>query len=325
MRKRLIGKEFDMSLALPDLTTQIGPLSLRNPVIAASGTFGYGLELESLVDLNLLGALVVKGLSLKPMPGNPPPRIVETSGGMLNAIGLANVGLEAFLRDKLPRLRNYTTPIIVNIYGHHTEEYGELASELRGVEGIAALEVNISCPNVECGGMAFGIDPLTSARVTERVVRNTDKPVIVKLSPNVTDIKMVAKAVEGAGAHALSLINTLTGMAIDVETRRPKLANVFGGLSGPAIKPIALYMVYQVARSVKIPVIGMGGIMDYKDAVEFLMVGARAVEIGTANFVNPRVTVEVIEGIRTYCAENGIQRIGEIVGSLKTEPVCSRE
>ncbi len=314
-----------MAPTLPDLTTQIGPLSLRNPVIAASGTFGYGLELESLVDLNLLGALVVKGLSLKPMPGNPPPRIVETPGGMLNAIGLANVGLEAFLRDKLPRLRKYTTPIIVNIYGHHTEEYGELASEFRGVEGVAALEVNISCPNVECGGMAFGIDPFTSARVTETVVRNTDKPVIVKLSPNVTDIKTVAKAVEGAGAHALSLINTLTGMAIDVEARRPKLANVFGGLSGPAIKPIALYMVYQVARAVKIPVIGMGGIMDYKDAVEFLMVGARAVEIGTANFVNPRATLEVIEGIRTYCLENGIRKIGEIVGSLKTEPVCSKE
>jgi dihydroorotate dehydrogenase (NAD+) catalytic subunit len=314
-----------MALTLPDLTTKIGPLDLQNPVIAASGTFGYGLEFEPLVDLNLLGAVVVKGLSLKPMAGNPPPRIVETPGGMLNAIGLANIGLEAFLKDKLPRLRNYTTPIIVNIYGHHTEEYGELASELRGVEGIAALEVNISCPNVECGGMAFGIDPLTSARVTERVVRNTDKPVIVKLSPNVTDIKAVAKAVEGAGAHALSLINTLTGMAIDVESRRPKLANIVGGLSGPAIKPIALYMVYQVARTVKIPVIGMGGIMDYRDAIEFLMVGARAVEIGTANFVNPRVTLEVIEGIRNYCVENGIRRIGEIVGSLKTEQVCSRE
>jgi dihydroorotate dehydrogenase (NAD+) catalytic subunit len=325
MRKRLTGKDFEMSPPVPDLTTHIGPLTLRNPVIAASGTFGYGLELESLVDLNLLGALVVKGLSLKPMPGNPPPRIVETSGGMLNAIGLANIGLEAFLRDKLPKLRKYTTPIIVNIYGHHTEEYGELASELRGVEGVAALEVNISCPNVECGGMAFGIDPFTSARVTETVIRNTDKPVIVKLSPNVTDIKTVAKAVEGAGAQALSLINTLTGMAIDIETRRPELANVYGGLSGPAVKPIALYMVYQVARTVKIPVIGMGGIMDHEDAVEFLLVGARAVEIGTANFVNPRATLDVIEGLRAYCVENGIREIGEIVGSLKTEPVISKQ
>jgi dihydroorotate dehydrogenase (NAD+) catalytic subunit len=314
-----------MALTLPDLTTKIGPLSLRNPVIAASGTFGYGLEFEPLVDLDLLGAVVVKGLSLKPMAGHPPPRIVETPGGMLNAIGLANIGLEAFLKDKLPRLRKFTAPIIVNIYGHHTDEYGELASELRGVEGVAALEVNISCPNVECGGMAFGIDPLTSARVTEMVVKNTDKPVIVKLSPNVTDIKAVAKAVEGAGAHALSLINTLTGMAIDVESRRPKLANIVGGLSGPAVKPIALYMVYQVARTVKIPVIGMGGIMDHRDALEFLMVGSQAVEIGTANFVNPRVTLEVIEGIRNYCVENGIRQIGEIVGSLKTEPVSSRE
>jgi dihydroorotate dehydrogenase (NAD+) catalytic subunit len=314
-----------MALTLPDLTTQIGPLSLQNPVIAASGTFGYGLEFDPLVDLNRLGALVVKGLSLKPMAGNPPPRIVETSGGMLNAIGLANVGLEAFLRDKLPKLGKFTVPIIVNIYGHHTEEYGELASALRGVEGVAALEVNISCPNVECGGMAFGIDPATSARVTETVVKNTDKPVIVKLSPNVTDIKTVAKAVEGAGADALSLINTVTGMAIDVESRKPKLANIVGGLSGPAIKPIALYMVYQVARTVKIPVIGMGGIMDHRDAIEFLMVGSRAVEIGTANFVNPRATLEVIEGIRTYCVENGIQKIGEIVGSLRTEPVISKQ
>lgn len=306
-----------MAPALPDLTTRIGPLTLRNPVIAASGTFGYGLELETLLDLNLLGGLVVKGLSLKPMPGNPPPRIVETAGGMLNAIGLANIGLDAFLRDKLPRLRRYTTPVIVNIYGHHTDEYGELASKLRGVEGVAALEVNISCPNVECGGMAFGIDPFTSARVTETVVRNTDKPVIVKLSPNVTDIRAVAKAVEGAGAHALSLINTLTGMAIDIETRRPKLANVYGGLSGPAVKPIALYMVYQVARAVKIPVIGMGGIMDHRDAVEFLLVGARAVEMGTANFVNPKATLDVVEGLRAYCAEKGIGEIGEIVGKLK--------
>ena len=314
-----------MAPTLPDLTTQIGPLILQNPVIAASGTFGYGLEFESLLDLNRLGALVVKGLSLKPMAGNPPPRIVETTGGMLNAIGLANIGLEAFLKDKLPRLRTFTTPIIVNIYGHHTDEYAELASEFKGVEGVAALEVNISCPNVECGGMAFGIDPVTSARVTEAVVKNTDKPVIVKLSPNVTDIKTVAKAVEGAGAQALSLINTVTGMAVDVETRKPKLANVVGGLSGPAIKPIALHMVHQVARTVTIPVIGMGGIIDARDALEFLIVGARAVEIGTASFVNPRATVEVIDGIRTYCLDNGIRRVGEIVGSLKTGPVCSRE
>ena len=307
-----------MSSGTPDLTTKLGPLELKNPVITASGTFGYGLEYASLMDLNLLGALVVKGLSLKPMAGNPPPRIVETACGMLNAIGLANIGLEAFLSDKLPELRKIDTKVIANIYGHHIDEYGALAGALKGVEGVHALEVNVSCPNVECGGMAFGIDPAIAASVTERVVKNTDKPVIVKLSPNVTDIKLVAKAVEGAGADIISLINTLTGMAVDVETRTPKLANVVGGLSGPAIKPVALHMVYQVARTVKIPVIGMGGIMDYKDALEFFIVGACAVEIGTANFVKPGASLEVVEGLKSFCVERGIRHIGEIVGSLKT-------
>ena len=306
-----------MSSWTPDLTTKLGRLELKNPVITASGTFGYGLEYEPLVNLNLLGAMVVKGLSLKPMAGNPPPRIVETACGMLNAIGLANIGLEAFLSDKLPELRKIDTKVIANIYGHHIDEYGELAGTLKGVEGVHALEVNVSCPNVECGGMAFGIDPAVAASVTEKVVKNTDKPVIVKLSPNVTDIKSVAKAVEGAGADIISLINTLTGMAVDVETRTPKLANVVGGLSGPAIKPVAVHMVYQVARTVKIPVIGMGGIMDYKDALEFFIVGARAVEIGTANFVKPGASLEVVEGLRGYCAERGIRHIGEMVGSLK--------
>jgi dihydroorotate dehydrogenase (NAD+) catalytic subunit len=302
---------------IPDLTTKLGPLELKNPVMTASGTFGYGLEYGSLMDLNLLGAVVIKGLSLKPMPGNPPPRIVETACGMLNAIGLANVGLDAFLGEKLPKLRQIETKVIANIYGHHVEEYGELAAALRGVEGVDALEVNVSCPNVDCGGMAFGIDPAVAATVTERVVKNTDKPVIVKLSPNVTDIKLVAKAVEDAGADIVSLINTITGMAVDVETRTPKLANVVGGLSGPAIKPVALHMVYQVARTVKIPVIGMGGILNYGDALEFLIVGAGAVEIGTANFVNPRASLDVLDGLTRYCADHGIRHIGEIVGSLK--------
>jgi dihydroorotate dehydrogenase (NAD+) catalytic subunit len=242
---------------IPDLTTKLGPLELKNPVMTASGTFGYGLEYGSLMDLNRLGAVVVKGLSLKPMAGNPPPRIVETACGMLNAIGLANVGLDAFLGDKLPKLRQIETSVIVNIYGHHIDEYGDLAGALKGVEGVHALEVNVSCPNVDCGGMAFGIDPAVAASVTERVVKNTDKPVIVKLSPNVTDIKLVAKAVQDAGADVVSLINTITGMAVDVETRTPKLANVVGGLSGPAIKPVALHMVYQVARTVNIPVNGL--------------------------------------------------------------------
>jgi dihydroorotate dehydrogenase (NAD+) catalytic subunit len=312
---------FAMPFPAPDLTTTLGPLKLKNPVLTASGTFGYGLEYERMVDLNSLGAIVVKGLSLKPMAGNPPPRVVETACGMLNAIGLANIGLEAFLRDKLPGLRKIEPKIVVNIYGHHIDEYRELAAGLKGVEGVHALEVNVSCPNVECGGMAFGIDPVMAARVTETVAKNTDKPVIVKLSPNVTDIALVAKAVEGAGADILSLINTITGMAVDVETRTPKLANIFGGLSGPAIKPVALRMVYQVARAVKIPLIGMGGIMDYRDALEFLIVGAHAVEIGTANFVTPRASQNVVEGLEKYCADKGIRRIREIVGSLRLKAV----
>lgn len=308
----------------PDLTTKLGPLELKNPVMTASGTFGYGLEYESLINLGLLGGIVVKGLSLKPMAGNPPPRIVETACGMLNAIGLANIGLDAFLNDKLPKLRKIDTKVVANIYGHHIDEYGELAAALRGVDGVHALEVNVSCPNVDCGGMAFGIDPAIAASVTDRVVRNTDKPVIVKLSPNVTDIKLVAKAVEGAGADIISLINTLTGMAVDVETRAPKLTNVVGGLSGPAIKPVALHMVYQVARTVKIPVIGMGGIMDFRDALEFLIVGARAVQIGTANFVTPGASLEIVKGLRGYCADHGVRSIGEVVGSLKSPAECRR-
>jgi dihydroorotate dehydrogenase (NAD+) catalytic subunit len=303
----------------PDLTVRLGPLKLKNPVIAASGTYGYGEEYAALVDLNRLGAVVVKGLSLKPMAGNPPPRIVETPAGMLNAIGLANIGVEAFLKEKLPRIRGLDTRIIVNIYGHHIDEYGELASVLKGVEGVAALELNISCPNVECGGMAFGTDPQVSAKVTERVVRNTDKPVIVKLSPNVTDIRAIAKAVEGAGADAVSLINTLTGMAIDVEKRRPVLANIVGGLSGPGIKPVALHMVYQVSGAVKIPVIGLGGIMEPRDALEFMLAGAGAVQVGTANFVNPRACLDIVDGLRKYCLEQGIGRLAELVGALRVE------
>ena len=300
----------------PNLKVELGPLTLKNPVMTASGTFGYGQEFEGLVDLNLLGAIIVKGLSLEPKAGNPPPRIVETPCGMLNAIGLANIGLEVFMKEKLPWLQSLDTEVIVNIYGHSIDEYGKLAAALKGVHGISALEVNISCPNVECGGMVFGKDPDVSAKVTERVVNNTDKPVIVKLSPNVTDIRLVAKAVEGAGAHALSLINTLTGMAIDIERRRPKLANISGGLSGPAIRPIAVHMVYQVVKTVDIPVIGVGGIMEHTDALEFLIAGARAIEVGTANFVNPRATLDILEGISKFCEEKEIANIDELIGSL---------
>jgi dihydroorotate dehydrogenase (NAD+) catalytic subunit len=303
-------------MSKPDLRVKLGPLELKNPVMTASGTFGYGQEYEGLVDLHLLGAIIVKGLSLKPKEGNPPPRIVETPCGMLNAIGLANIGLETFMREKLPWLQSLGTEAIVNIYGHTIDEYGELATALKGVDGISALEVNISCPNVECGGMAFGKDPDVSAKVTERVVKNTDKPVVVKLSPNVTDIRLVAKAVEGAGAHVLSLINTLTAMTIDIESRRPKLANISGGLSGPAIRPIALYMVHQVVKTVDIPVIGVGGIMEHTDALEFLIAGARAIEVGTANFVNPRATLDILEGISNYCEEKEIANIDELIGSL---------
>ena len=301
----------------PDLRTKIGPLQLKNPVITASGTYGYGREYSSIVDVNQLGGIVVKGISLKPRPGNPPPRIVETPCGMLNAIGLANVGIEAFLKEKLPWLRKLDTVVIANIYGHSIEEYGLLAAELRGVEGISAIEVNISCPNVERGGMAFGTDPGVAAQVTETVRKNTDKPTIVKLSPNVTDIREIAKAVEMAGADVLSLTNTLTGMAVDIERRRPKLANVSGGLSGPAIRPVALFMVYQVVRSVRVPVIGMGGIMNERDALEFLIAGARAVQVGTANFVDPQAPIRIIEGLKDYCRKNEIGSLEEIIGSLQ--------
>ena len=300
----------------PDLGVKLGSLELKNPVLTASGTFGYGQEFESLMDLNLLGGIIVKGLSLEPMAGNPPPRTVETPCGMLNAIGLANVGVKVFLEEKLPKIKDLNTEVIANIYGHRIEEYGEVAAALKGVEGISAIEVNISCPNVDCGGMAFGVDPVISAKVTETVLKNSDKPVIVKLTPNVTDVTLLARAVEESGAHALSLINTLTGMAIDIERRIPKLANIYGGLSGPAIRPVALRMVHQVVNAVKIPVIGLGGITDYRDALAFLIAGASAIEVGTANFTNPRATLDIIEGIRTFCVDKGIDAIGELIGSL---------
>jgi len=302
----------------PDLSVSLGALELKNPVIAASGTFGYGDEYMDMVDPSLLGGIVVKGLSLKPREGNPPPRIVETPSGMLNAIGLANIGVEAFINEKLPWLRTLDTTVIANIYGHSILEYGEVASALKGADGVDALEVNISCPNVEMGGMAFGTDPKVAGEVTETVLKNTDKPVIVKLSPNVTDITEIAKTVELAGAHAISLINTLTGMSIDVESKRPRLANVSGGLSGPAIRPVAVYMVYRVARSVKVPVIGIGGIMEARDALEFMIAGAKAVQVGTANFVNPRATLDVVEGLKEYCKKKGIPKLSNIIAALET-------
>lgn len=300
----------------PDLRITIGNLVFKNPVLTASGTFGYAREFEPYVSLNQLGGVVVKGISLEPRRGNPPPRIVETAGGMLNAIGLENVGLDRFISEKMDYLRGIGTRIIVNILGDSLEEYQTLAQRLSDVEGISALEVNISCPNVKKGGVAFGTDPAMAEAVTRAVCAHSSLPVIVKLSPNVTDIAQIARAVEAGGAQAISLINTLLGMAIDVRSRRPRLANIVGGLSGPAIKPIALRMVWQAAQAVKIPVIGIGGITTTEDALEFLLAGATAIEVGTANFVNPRASQEIVEGIGRYMTENRINGISEVIGGV---------
>jgi dihydroorotate dehydrogenase (NAD+) catalytic subunit len=302
----------------PDLSVHIGPLHLQNPVMTASGAFGYAREFESLVDLKRLGAVIVKGLSLNPEKGNPPPRIVETPSGLLNAIGLENVGIERFEKEKLPFLRTLSTPILVNIYGKTVSDYADLAYRLDRMDGVAGVEVNISCPNVRAGGMAFGTDEKTAGEVVRVVRKEISKPVIVKLSPNVSDIAKIAKSVEDAGADAVSLINTVSGMAIDIRTRRPKLANIIGGLSGPAIKPIALRMVWQTARQVKIPVIGIGGIASSEDALEFMIAGATAIQVGTANFTNPGATMDILDGIRSFCLKHGIRRATDIIGSLET-------
>jgi dihydroorotate dehydrogenase (NAD+) catalytic subunit len=302
----------------PDLKVKLGNIELQNPVITASGTFGYAREFEELVDLNRLGAIIVKGLSLQPTRGNPPPRIVETPCGMLNAIGLENVGIDAFVRQKLPFLKTLRPPIFANIYGTAIEDYAELAGRLESLEGIAGVEVNISCPNVKAGGIAFGADPDLAFRVVEAVRKRTAKHLVVKLSPNVTDITVVARSAEAAGADSLSLINTITGMAIDIENRRPKIANITGGLSGPAIKPVALRMVWQAVQATQIPVIGIGGIMTANDALEFLIAGAAAVQIGTANFVKPHVTTDIIDGIERFLSEQKIARVVDIIGTLET-------
>ena len=301
-----------------NLAVQIGSLKLKNPVMTASGTFGYGEEYADYVDLNKLGAIVVKGLSLKPRLGNPPPRIMETAGGMLNAVGLQNIGVEEFINEKLPYLKNFDVAVIANIYGETYTEYSKVAGKLSSVKGVHALEVNVSCPNVKKGGLSFGSDPKAAAEVTRRVKGETNLPVIVKLTPNVTDIAAIAEAVEEAGADAISLINTLTGMAVDLKTRKPHLKNITGGLSGPAIKPVALRMVWQVVQRVAIPVIGIGGIMNTEDALEFLILGAKAVQIGTANFINPRATLDVIEGMQNYLIDNKIEDINDIIGTFKS-------
>ncbi|MBP6915703.1 MAG: dihydroorotate dehydrogenase [Syntrophaceae bacterium] len=300
------------------MSVKIGTLKLKNPVMTASGTFGYGGEYADYVDLNKLGAIVVKGLSLKPRAGNPPPRIMETPSGMLNAVGLQNIGVHTFIEEKLPILRKYDTNVIANIYGETYDEYKKVAQKLTSAKGVHALEVNISCPNVRKGGLSFGADPKSAAAVTRKVKEVTGLPVIVKLTPNVTDITAIAAAVEKAGADAISLINTLTGMSVDIFTRRPHLKNVTGGLSGPAIKPVALRMVWQVLQKISIPVIGIGGIMNAEDALEFLILGAKAVQIGTANFINPQATIEIIAGIERYMELNGIKNISKLIGTFRS-------
>jgi len=295
-----------------DLTVDLGKLVLNNPVIAASGTFGYGLEYTEFLDLNDLGGFSTKGLSLKPKVGNPVPRVIETASGMLNAIGLENIGLDAFLSKKLPLLKMYKTRIIVNFFGETIQQYEEMALALSKEERIDALEMNVSCPNVEEGGLQFSSDPEILRQVVDSVRKVTDKFLIVKLSPNVTDITTLAKAAEDAGADALSVCNTFVGMKVNLETGKPYLANRTGGLSGPAIKPLALHMVYETARAVKIPIIGIGGISNSDDAVEFLMAGAKAVQIGTANYVDPKVTVKVVDGIRDWCRQNQISKLADL-------------
>jgi dihydroorotate dehydrogenase (NAD+) catalytic subunit len=301
----------------PDLSVDIGGIRLRNPVMTASGTFGYAREFDAYVDLNRLGGIIVKGLSMAPSRGNRPPRIVETACGMLNAIGLENVGIERFIAEKLPFLQGLSTPVFVNIYGQTIEEYAALAERIEALDAVAGIEVNISCPNVKAGGVAFGVDPEMAAAVVRAVRKRTRKLLMVKLSPNVTDITQIAARAEGEGADALSLINTITGMVIDIETRRSKLANITGGLSGPAIRPVALRMVWQVCQRVKVPVVGIGGILNPGDAIEFFIAGARAVQVGTANFVNPRATMDILEGIEQYLVNKGIPRLNDLVGTLE--------
>lgn len=301
----------------PDLSVNVAGIAMRNPIMTASGTFGYGAEFAPYMDLCSIGAMVTKGLSLRPRAGNPTPRIVETPAGMLNAIGLQNVGIDAFIADKAPFLRAVDTPCIANFFGNTVEEYAEMARRLDAVPEVAALEMNISCPNVKEGGIVFGSDPACAAGVVAACRAATRKPLIVKLSPNVTDVVAMAVACVDAGADALSLINTLVGMAIDVNTRRPVLANVTGGLSGPAIKPVALRMVWQVARAVKVPIIGIGGIMSATDVVEFLLAGATAVQVGTASFVTPGIAQQIAQDLERWMQDKGVADVRSLIGGLQ--------
>ena len=301
----------------PNLSVNVAGMALRNPIMTASGTFGYGEEFSQYVNLNTLGGIVTKGLSLRPRAGNPTPRIVETPGGMLNAIGLQNVGIDAFIEKKLPFLRTVDTLCVANFFGDTVDEYAEMARRLNELPEVAALEMNISCPNVKQGGIVFGSDPACAAGVVAACRAATSKPLIVKLSPNVTDVVAMAKACADAGADALSLINTLIGMAIDINTRRPVLANVTGGLSGPAIKPVVLRMVLQVARAVKLPIIGIGGIMSATDVIEFMLAGASAVQIGTASFITPGIAEQIVQDLQAWMVANKVQDINSLIGALE--------
>ncbi len=303
--------------SIPDLSVKLGDLNFANPIIAASGTFGYGLEFSPFVDLDILGGFCTKGLSYHPKIGNPAPRVIETSSGMLNSIGLENIGFEQFRDEKLPLLRKFSTRIICNFFGNTVEEYAHLAKELSALERVDALEMNISCPNVEEGGVLFSSDPTIVERVVGATRKSTDKLLIVKLSPNVTDITQIAQAAERAGADVISLINTCIGMVIDTKTRKPYLANETGGLSGPAIKPIALNMVYKTVKAVKIPVIGIGGIQSAEDALEFLMAGAKAIQVGTANFVDPRITMKILKNLQDWLVNNGVSSLKDLKGKDK--------
>ncbi len=305
-----------------NLSVQLAPnnprgLLLKNPVMTASGTFGYGTEYSDFVDIQKLGAVVCKGTTLEPREGNPQPRLAETPAGLLNSIGLQNIGVEALIKEKAPMWATWQVPVIVNIAGESIDDYARLAARLDGVAGVSGLEVNIGCPNVKSGGMEFGTDPRAAASVTRAVKKAGSLPVIVKLTPNVTSIVEIAEAVADAGADALCLINTLRGMAIDVSARKPSLGNICGGLSGPAVKPVALHMVYQVAGRVKLPIVGCGGITSAQDALEFIMAGASAVEVGTAQFVNPRALLDVLEGIEDFMRREGVKDVSELIGAAR--------
>lgn len=302
---------------MADLNINIGSLKLKNPVLTASGTFGYGEEFADFIDLTRLGGFIVKGTTLHPREGNPYPRMAETPMGMLNAVGLQNKGVHHFVEHIYPRLKNLNTNVIVNVSGSSVEDYSETAAIINELDNIPAIELNISCPNVKHGGMTFGVHPEAAAEVVSAVRKAYHKTLIVKLTPNVTDITEIAKAVEGAGADSVSLINTMLGMAIDAERRKPLLSTVTGGLSGPCVKPVALRMVWQVAKAVKLPVVGLGGIMNATDAVEFLLAGATAIELGTANFIDPGITVKVVDGINEYLDRHGFKSVKEIIGALE--------